>query len=266
MHKNYNLFYNLIMASKILKKFIFYIVIILCATTSHSRVFAQDTSSDYAQIVTSGYLYHSPNKSLPSYNQICMLEASYFVKIILVHDNDFYFVSYNEVEGYVLKSVVKKIIGTPKNKFPNLTVSTNENKCLLRSSPMRTDSNILATIEANTTSIKYIGKIIGQEMWDFGGTTWYFVNYHGLKGYIYGGYLTTRPVVPPNTEQISFIESESYLTVNPLSNQQCLVIIFITLIPAVFILVVLFKKPKLPVKKPAKVIRQHDEIDYDSLL
>ncbi len=246
-----------------LQRFLFLIIALLCVIPTRIPVYSADLST-YAQITTHGYLYSSPNTL--SFYQICMLETTYFVKIILVNDNEFYYVDYCDVQGYVLKSVVRKIIGTPKNSFPNLTISTNDDKCFFRSSPKRADDNIIGTLQPFTSNIRYIGKIVGQEMWDFGGTTWYFVNYNGIKGYIYGGYLISRPSVPPNTEQIAFIESEQYLTVNPLSNQACLAIIFLTLIPAVFILIMLFKSPKVPVQKPAKVVHQTDNIDYDSLL
>lgn len=251
------------MTNRLKKYFLSLIILITCVATPPKPVFYAD-STPYAQITSHGYLYSSPN--VMAVNQICMLETTYFVKIILVNDNEFYYVDYCNVQGYVLKSVVRKIIGAPKNAFPNLILSTNENKCFFRSSPRRGEENIIGTLQPYTSNIKYIGKIIGQEMWDFGGTTWYFVNYNGIKGYIYGGYLTARPNVPPNVEQISFIESESYITVNPLSNQACLVIIFLTLVPAVFILIMLFKTPKAPVQKPPKVVRLTDNIDYDSLL
>lgn len=252
--------------TKKLKPFLILILGLLCVFMSFlnkSITFAVTGSDEYAQITSNGYLYKAPSTAQSS--QICMLEKSYFVRIILTHDNDFFLVTYAGVEGYVLKTNVRKVIEKPKTEYPIASLSTGD-RCFLRSSPKRLDNNIVATLPAHTTNIKYIGKIIGSEMMDFGGTTWYFVEYHNLRGYVYGWYLTHAPSITPNVEKVSFITDEGYIVANPLSNQTSLFVIILTLIPAVFILIMLFKKPTSKVVSPKMAVRKPNDIDYDALL
>ena len=52
--------------------------------------------------------------------------------------------------------------------------------CNLRSSPTtKTNvSNIISVVNAGETNLQFIGRVFSEEAIDFGGTTWYYVNYN----------------------------------------------------------------------------------------
>lgn len=234
------------------------ILLILSFFPKHKEYYSMP---EYAQIIESTALYKD-EKSLENSNIICLLEPTYFVQIISDFNDNLLLVSYHGINGYVQKKSIKFITGSPKIPYPILNL-TCSNKCNLRSSP-KSDSTTLIPIPTNA-EVKYIGKVYGDSIMDYNGETWYFIEYLGVRGYIYNGYISSLPVVLPNTETVSFFENYDYLSVNPLSNESCIIIISLITIPSIFILILLFKKPK-PIKKKQTIIRKNDKIDYDSLL
>ena len=218
--------------------------------------------TEYARTLETSALYKSPSKQ-DSENIICQVDATYFVEIISDFDDKCYLVNYCGTNGYILKASIKVVAETPKNPYPNIKLTTFSNKCNLRSSPS-VSGTVLVPIPANS-ELNYIGKIYGEAIMDYNGETWYYVDYLGIKGYVYNGYLANIPLISPNTEEVSFLQENEFLSVNPLTNESCIIIIILILIPTVFILILLFKKPKL-IPKKQRVIRSNDKIDYDSLL
>jgi len=218
--------------------------------------------TEYARILESTALYKD-ELSLDNSNIICLLEPTYFVEIISDYNDSFYFVSYGGMNGYVFKDKIKLVDSTPQTPFPNIKLTTFSNKCNLRSLP-NSSGTVLVPITANT-EVSYIGKVYGEAVMDYNGEIWYLIDYLGIKGYVYNGYFSNFPIVAPNTEEIAFLEGNDFVAVNPLSNESCLIIIILILIPSILILILLFKKPRT-IPKKQRVIRSNDKIDYDSLL
>lgn len=218
--------------------------------------------SMYAQIKNSNtYLYKSVESKD---NKWCIIEKSYFVKIISNYNTEYYKVEYYGINGFVLKSQIQLINETPINAYPNVNFNIT-NSCYLRSSPKikgMTD-NTICVIPANTKKLTYIGKIIGEEAVDLKGSIWYLTKYEDNIGYVYSGYTTSMGIISENQEQVTEYTSNNYDKINPLANIDCVVIIVLTLIPTLLILIMLYKPKKVKklkvVRTPPSVTDMYDE-------
>ena len=200
---------------------------------------------NFAQIKNSStYIYKSAELNESVSNKWCLVENTYFVKILNNFNDVFYKVEYNGIIGYVKKDHIMLVNEIPLNPYPNnITFNINNNSsCYLRSSPRikETFNNTICSIDAGTKNLKYIGKIIGEEAIDFNGTIWYLTEYNGNLGYIYGAYTNSVNNIASNTEQITMFSGYDFSKVNPLTNPTCLFIIVITLIPCLIILFLIY--------------------------
>lgn len=212
-----------------------------------NEIFAE--TSHFAQIKNSNTFLYKSAELDNNFNKWCYLEKSYFVKVISDYNENYYKVEYNGINGYVKKTDVCLVNEIPKTPYPNsVTFKTGNSNCYLRDLPQVKSAinNTICVIPANT-KLEYLGKIIGEEAVDFSGSVWYLTNYNGNIGYIYSGYTNSITEVKPNTEIVTEFLGSNYTTINPISNTNCLIIIFLTLIPCIFILVMLYcpKKGKI---------------------
>lgn len=231
---------------------IYVISIFICNCNIECNVFAQ---SNYARAIESTNLYRlCDNDSIT--NIICLVEKSYFVEIISESEN-YYKVNYNNISGYVKKNEVKKVTTTPSTPFPYNIKIVIANPCNLRSSPTNKSStnNIITTLQANESNITFIGRIFSEEAIDFGGTTWYYVNYQGSYGYIYNKYVKSITPIYENTENATYYHETFDKITNPITHTPSIIIIIIMFIPCLLILIILYlprkthkkiKTPKIP--------------------
>lgn len=198
----------------------------------------------YGQIISSSDIYRSSNLEDSVTNIICSLEPSYYVKIIMDYSQDAYKVMYFNEMGYVKKSVIKQVFGTPITPYPsNIYISINK-KCYFRSSPIVSKSNTLSILDINT-QINYIGTANGDEVMDLNGNIWYYCSYENITGYVYSGYTDGVSSIMPNLEQLSFIKNVDNLdTLNPLSDTSCILLIIVILIPVLLMLYMLYRPNK----------------------
>lgn len=223
----------------------FVIVLSQCNTSNYVALLA--TTTQYAQIKNSNtYLYKSAE--LNTYqNKWCLIENSYFVKILNNYNSDFYKVEYNGLTGYVLKNEITLINEIPQTPYPNnISFKIGQNGCYMRTSPQIKEviNNTICTVPSNT-KLKYLGKIIGEEAVDLKGSIWYLTEYNGNIGYIYSGYTHSINAINTNMEAVTTYTNETISTINPLTNMECIIIIIITLIPCLIILYLLYKPKKL---------------------
>ncbi|MBE5734868.1 MAG: SH3 domain-containing protein [Clostridiales bacterium] len=223
--------------------------------------------SGYARIIRPlSYLYKSANSEIKD-NVICYLEETYFVQITLDYSPEFYKVIYNDVSGYVSKNSVSNIIGTPSKPYPTANITTIDSKCYLRSTPTTADDNIVTVVPENCSDLKYIGKIYGEEAIDYQGNLWYYVSYFGVNGYVYSHYIYNISNIAINSETFDTISS-GIKNPTPLSIPECGIIIAVLTLPALIIIILMFK-PLRPAKNKSKSSRKivkQTKIDYDELL
>lgn len=231
-----------------MKKIIIIILLSIINIFNTLPKYQVSSTSEYARALESTNLYKLTDNDNIN-NILCIVEKSYFVEIISTTDN-YYKVNYNGVQGFVKKNEVCRVLNTPSTPFPyNIKIIINSD-CNLRSSPSIKSStnNILTTINSGESNITFIGRIFSEEAIDFGGTTWYYVNFQGNYGYIYNKYVRSITPIYENTE-ISTPLTESHSTdINPITHTPSLFIIIILLIPCIFILIILYL-PRKTIKK-----------------
>ena len=208
------------------------------------------------------YLYKTPKNDNDVKNIICIMENTYYVKILLTYDEDFYKVEYNGVSGYVLRKQIKKVNEKPENPFPeNVSMLTINNNTYLRSTPERSNNNLLI-IPANCSKLKYIGKAYGEQLDDFRDNLWYYVEYENICGYVYCEYIESISNIYPNTEKLTFVNNNDFDDIiNPLSDETCTIIIVCLSLPILLIIFLLYKKPKARKEKFKEkiIIKEYDE-------
>ena len=220
-------------------KIIVFILIILInlININHSFVYSK---SEYARAINPVYLYNTSNNNENS-NIKCIIEKSYFVEIIS-EINDYYKVNYNGTTGFVKKNDVKVTTSIPSTPYPYNIKIEIENDCNLRSSPTTKSSinNVLATLKSGETNIQFIGRIFSEEAIDFGGTTWYYVNFQGQYGYIYTKYVQSLPPTHAHTEVVNFKSENITDLTNPITHTSNIILIIILFIPCLLILLILY--------------------------
>ncbi|MGN0960714.1 MAG: hypothetical protein ACI4PF_00775 [Christensenellales bacterium] len=219
-----------------------------------------DASTRYARVESSTEIFRNMSDSNNISNVICIAEKSYFVEIIGNYDN-FFRVNYNGINGYVKKNDVKEISNTPSTPYPfNIKITIGSN-CNLRSTPTTKSetNNIIATLYTDEQNFTFIGRIFSEEAIDFGGSTWYLVNYQGTYGYIYNKYVKSITPIYENTEEVIYLSTNVPKTENPITHTPSLILIIVLLIPCILILLILYlPKKHLAKPKPKKSPRIFD--------
>ena len=234
----------------------------------HPNTYAATSRTYFARIkYSNAYLYKTATQNSSSDNIYFNLPQSYFVEVISKPSADFFEAKYLDQVGFVKKSDIEFVSGTPVNPYAD-KVSFRvfaQNGLNLRSTPFESEgiSNRITTIPFLETNLRYIGQIEGEEAISNRGNVWYYCNYYRLDevltGYVYAGYCDMLSSIPQNTEQLSVIEEPSFEklvenqsstsdldnTINKLPQKTQIIIIIAVSLPALLILYLLFKPAKL---------------------
>ncbi len=257
----------------------FLINLMLCITIMQTLIFSFNTcvftnciiakTPVWAQIKNSNtYLYKSAEFNKNIDNVWCLIENSYFVKIINNYNTEVYKVEYNGITGFVKKNEISLINETPKTPYPNnITFSIGSTNCYMRTRPQIKDytDNIVCVIPANTSGLKFIGKTIGEEAVDFKGSIWYLTEYNGQLGYVYSDYTTSINPIKENVEQVSLFVGNDFSKINPLTNTTCVFLIVLTLLPCMAIMFILYHPKKGKIKHKRKVKQNYKNYYEENL-
>lgn len=227
---------------------IFIVILLFFCSINFNKLDVYATTR-YARIEVPSNLYSDSNEKS---NIICIAEKTYFVQILHETEN-MYKVQYNGISGYIKKNDVKEITSAPSTPYPNNIKIKVGSTCNFRSTPTSKSqiNNIISTISAGETNIEFIGRIFSDEAIDFGGNTWYFVQYMGEYGYIYNQYVSSITPIFENTESVTYLEETNNVLQNPITHTPSLLIIIVMSIPLLFILLILYL-PRKSKKKPKK--------------
>lgn len=243
-----------------MKKILILIIYTITVLVHPSKIYVTAKTPKYARAeIANVNLYKLSVEDNDINNILCLVEKTYFVEII--SDNvDNYKVSYNGLTGYVKKNDVVLVQNIPTTPFPVNIQITVGNTCNLRSSPTTHPSthNIITTINAGETNLKFLGRIFAEESIDFGGTTWFYVSYNGEKGYIYNKYIKNTTPIYPNNEATVLYSKTEFTQVNPLNEPNSIIIMILLFIPCVIILFILYLPRKTRIKSHKKKIKVID--------
>lgn len=245
----------------------------------NKTLFAQNVP--YAKITKQNVAFYNSPLATES-NVKFYLEQSYYVKLLERESDGFYKTEYIDEVGYVLKSDLVFVDGTPVTPFPtNISFRVFSLSGLnMRSSPVESGGpfNIITTIPFLENNLVYYGKVNGEEAVAHKGTIWYFAKYlqpnsqTQPRGYLYSVFCDMLSVITVNTEQLPVIEepkfdidvqTPSLLTTLPQYLQ--ITIVFAVCLPCILIIYFLFKPTKISIdngKRKNKKIKKLKGSDY----
>lgn len=179
-----------------------------------------------------------------------LLEETYFVKILSKINNDFYYVEYKDLTGYVKAEnivLVNENISSPY--LENITFNIAKD-CFLYFEPINNAKNQKIQLSKNQT-MTYYGKIFADEITQNSGDVWYYcsLNSNGQKifGYVHSSFTNNlSPIVPCtefSTEQISqAVPINSILNLNLKTQTILTVVVSLPILFLIFLLLKGFKK------------------------
>lgn len=256
-----------------MKKFmiIFLYFLILCGNINISTANAENENQYYAKIQgTNVFLCSLPNES----SAIFEIPYSYFVKVDKTVD-DYYKVTYKDIEGYVKKDRVKLMKGTPQSPYANATFKIFVQHNLYESATQNS-ANIL-NVDTSST-ITYYGTKIGQQVTS-SNNIWYYSSLQSngktYYGYIFSGitdYLTNININNESFEVVSdTVLSSGISEFSSLSTNTKIMLIVSISVPSLLILYFLIKPSKImqisksrkQSKKESRKIRHGDYFEFD---
>lgn len=245
-------------------KYIFALIFLLLSINCFLQTPVFCSSSYYARILNNNVYFYSDPVDNQNYYMF-LLPNTYFVEILSSandENNTFYTARYMGINGYVRKSDVCVVQGTPTMPYANSYSFRMfiPNGVELRRSPTSTNPfNIICTIPFLDTNLIYIGYISGEEQIAQKGQTWIYCKYMNgtdvFYGYIYSAFCDLLPTIPNNNEIFQDFDGDPFEektketgTNNNVflidSNLKYIVIVAVC-VPGLFLIYLLFKPTKL---------------------
>ncbi len=203
---------------------------------------ASAAAPQYARVMTeTAVLYRSQSGAEDVENKFFVLPKGYFVQLEDAADGTLYKVTYDGLSGYVRASDVDIVSFIPKTKYAAgqmLGIETPDGgNCNLREFAVKTSAKVTeGGIPDGTGNIVYYNYVIA------GADKWYYVSYEGKTGYIFGDYAVITTAIAVNdgaAEPVTQGGGEN--DPQPLDTTTLLILIAVIGIPAVIIIIMLFK-------------------------
>jgi len=203
-----------------------------------------ENTNMYAKINKNTYLLKTPTKILDFQNAYFILEESYYV-IILDLQNDYYYVQYQDIKGYVQKeslTIVNEQIESPF--LENITFNIVKDTFLYQEPIFSNDLQKHEVLSGE--KVKYIGKIYSQNLSDLDGNVWYYaeIENNGVKtkGYIHSSFTNNlTPITQNNSVSTEFLANNNTNTLLNIKQTTQIIIIIVLSVPIFFILYLFLK-------------------------
>ncbi len=207
-------------------------------------------STLYGRVVTNNaMLLKMPTKAEDSLNCYFILEETYFVIIINEENNDFYYVSYQDIKGYVKKNDIQLV--NEQISFPFLTNITFDiiKPCFITNTPKNNISSQIISLSPQTNIVFY-GKIYGDEIYKNSGNLWYYCKIqnddNSIFGYIHSSYTNNLSPITQNfevtTKFLSSNQTSNLLNLNLTSQTTLIIVVSLPILFILFLLLKGFKK------------------------
>lgn len=205
-------------------------------------------AEQYAKIHDSNcYFFKTPTKNYHFSNVMFILEKSYFVSVIFEANDDFYYASYDNLKGYILKEQVELINEIPTNPFLNNITLNTSNTCFLYYSPEALN-NLKVKELSKDTQLTYLGKINGSSETLHGTNLWYYCKYvengNEIYGYICSDNAKNLSPINENTEITTTLlktSDNTFLYLNATTSNLIILLISLPTILVVFLFLKGFK-------------------------
>ena len=243
------------------------ILVIILSQYNIPYVYASD-SPTFARIMKDNVcFYRSPTNIDESSNIYFDLPKTYFVELLDNANADFYQARYMNIIGYVKKESVQAVASTPTSPYlSNTTFRVYANLSQnLRTSPNKTETNLIVNIPILTRNILLIGKINGECLIEGRTNQWFYCRYVGDKiyeGYVYSDFCDEISPQIDNTEEVTYIPNPTFeetptKTTLSIDDNLVGVIIGILSIPALIFFIMIIRS-----KKILSINSQNEVIDY----
>lgn len=171
----------------------------------------------YAQILNTGcYLYKTPVDNTNYLNVYFMLENTYFVELLSDYNDDFYQAKYLDIVGYVKKSQVQCVQGSPRNPYltnVSFRVYNNTSRSMY-DKPFANSNNptLKVYLPLYCDDLIYYGKVYGESAIEERTNIWYYCKYTvtGVCGYVYSDSCDKMDAIVPNSEKLPYISSPAW--------------------------------------------------------
>lgn len=225
--------------SLIIFTLVFYVIFASFLLFSSNFVIETNANSVfYGKVIVSNCcLKKTPTKLNCIENNYFLLEESYFVKV-LNEENEFYYVEYLDLKGYVEKNAITLVNETIVNPYLNNITFDIVKDCNLYLEPIN-EKNLIITSLEKTNKVFYYGKIFADEIFEQSGNVWFYCkienNSQFINGYIHSSNTNNlSPIIQNNSSSTSYKTSNINSILGLNLNVQTIIIIVISL-PIIFI-------------------------------
>lgn len=268
------------------KLILFSIAFIFLAMLSSPRqnfsTYADSPKQYYAKIQADEvYFFDQPNDS-DEFKKF-KLPTSYFVLLTADANNNFYSCKYGDLNGYIKKSEVTPMSGTPVTPYANFASFRvfALDGLDMRSTPYKTPLNVIKRVNYLEDNLIYYGSIDGDQLIPKKTKTWYYCKFVSTEssefGYLYSALCDELTQIPLNLEVFDKIEGELFPLPSPtptpstsLSGTAKTLIIVGVSLPCVLIIYLLIKptlisetNSKSKKSKSRKRKRHGDYFEFD---
>ena len=259
-----------------MKKLLFLISLILIFVVPYFPLSQKSASAVenpiYAKIAYNNvYLYCLPENK--DENRLFMLPYTYFVKLLSNEGDDFYYVQYEDIFGYIKKNSVTPMKGTPVCPYAtsNFRVFSLDGIGLYDKPQIEEEK--LADIPYLSQDLVYYGIMQGQEVIPEKSNQWYYAKYSttGRFGYVYSVFCDKLAKIEENTESFDIIstplfnEEKASKELTPVAmtfiilgvSLPCLIVLYLLIKPTMLTEKLTKERPKLRAK------RRRDYFEFD---
>ncbi len=257
-----------------MKKLILFSTILLFSLSFFYLIpLSHSATSYYAKVEEEGVFLYS-NPQIGQNNQLFELPKTYFVRLYEDASDDFYYCAYKDIYGYVKKSEVSVMSGTPTNPYVEAQFRVYSiNGLGLYSSPKLDENLKIIDIPFLTDNLVYYGLLTGQEAVPEKSNKWIYCKYsasNNVYGYVYSVFCDNLTSFSPNNETFDIVETpfpskQSISELTPIAmgfiivgvSLPCLIVLYLLVRPSM-------QREKIETTKPKMKAKRHkDYFEFD---
>ncbi|MGN1208340.1 MAG: hypothetical protein ACI4TI_02625 [Christensenellales bacterium] len=212
-----------------------------------SKASSNNQPSLFGRVITNNAPFLKTSTKIEDHTNVYfLLEESYFVKVLAEIENEYYYVEYQDLKGYVKQNHIALVNENILHPYlENITFNISK-ECFLQKEPKNLEENQIVKLSKNQT-ITYYGKIFSEEISPNSGNVWFFCSQKTSEGTVFGyvhSSLTNNlsPIVPNEEVTTNFTSTNSnQLSVLSLNLKTQSIIITVISLP-VFLLLFIFLK------------------------
>ncbi len=231
-----------------------------------TQTFASASLSYYAKVTTNGvFFYNHKNEESKQFE----IPKSYFVLLTGDANEEFYSAKYGECEGFVKKSQVVAMDGTPNSPYAtkfNFRITSMSGLPIFEEATF--ESEKILNLEFLEDDIFFYGKFQGQELFTNSTDIWYYCSYSQNNetkyGYVFSYYCDFISPISQNDEYFEEITEKLVFTpeIKPISskNDTLNALIVLAVVIPVLICLYFFLTPRKTnnKEKPKRAKRRSD--------